>query len=85
MNFKKEWDDACLEKKNNNKPTNQKTHNKVKQQIMILVESLSSLCVICSSRLSGMGPGSKKIKRRQRKKKIRKSKQGKIKKKKKKA
>lgn len=85
VNFKKEWDDACLEKKNNNKPTNQKTHNKVKQQIMILVESLSSLCVICSSRLSGMGPGSKKIKRRQRKKKNQEKQTGQDKKKKKKS
>lgn len=74
MNFKKEWDDACLEKKKKEK----KKPNTVKQQIMKLVESLSSLCVIRSSRLSGMGPGREKLKEG-RGKKIRKSKPVRIK------
>lgn len=74
VNFKKEWDDACLEKKKKEK----KKPNTVKQQIMKLVESLSSLCVIRSSRLSGMGPGREKLKEG-RGKKIRKSKPVRIK------
>lgn len=72
MNFRKEWDHACLEKKN---PT-----KKVKQQIMILVESLSSLCVSCSGRLWD-GPGSEKLKEGREKKKSGKAKRARLKKK----